>query len=145
MYVDESGFEPEGYRRYGYASRGVKVHGLRSGQRRPRTNLLAARGKKRLLAPWLFTGSCTTRVFNQWLKDELCAHLDSKTVVVMDNAIFHKSRKTRELIESTGAVLLYLPPYSPDLNPIEHCFGTMKRKRSHHPHLSVDELVVSYC
>ena len=63
----------------------------------------------------------------------------------MDNAIFHKSRKTRDLIESMGAVLLYLPPYSPDLNPIEHSFGALKRQRSNYPDLSIDELVVSYC
>ena len=145
IFVDESGFEPDAYRCYGYARRGVRLHGLRSGQRRPRTNLLACRHKGRLRAPWLFEGACNTALFNQWLEQELCPVLGEGTVVVMDNAVFHKSKRTRELIEATGAILLYLPPYSPDLNPIEHSFGTMKRRRSNAPHLSLDELVASFC
>ena len=123
IYVDESGFEPDSYRRYGYARRGVKVHGLHSGQRRPRTNLLVAQGMSRLLATGLFTGSCTTGVCNQWLKEEFCPHLNPQTVVVMDNAIFHKSKKARELIEARGAVLLYLPPTPPPSIPSSIALG----------------------
>ena len=52
----------------------------------------------------------------------------------MDNVPFHKSAKTRELIERTGATLLFLPPYSPDLNPIEHDFATLKRLREYQEH-----------
>lgn len=123
----------------------MKVHGLRSGQRRPRTNLLTVQHQGKLAAPWLFRGSCNTVLFNQWVSSELCPLLTSQSVVVMDNAIFHKSKQTRQLIEGTGAVLLYLPPYSPDLNPIEQRFGTMKRQRCNEPHQSLDELVMSFC
>jgi transposase len=49
-------------------------------------------------------------------------------VVVMDNAAFHKSKRTKELIESVGCKLIYLPPYSPDLNPIEQQWAVIKRK-----------------
>ena len=48
-------------------------------------------------------------------------------VVVMDNAAFHKSQKTKELIESVGCKIIFLPPYSPDLNPIEKFWANMKR------------------
>jgi transposase len=63
----------------------------------------------------------------------------------MDNAAFHKSKRTRELIEGCGVLLLYLPPYSPDLNPIEGSFGTMKRHRQNYPNQSLDDMVVSFC
>lgn len=73
-----------------------------------------------------FSGGCNTDVFNAWLEQVLLPELAYGTTVVMDNAAFHKSVKTKELIESAGCHLLYLPTYSPDLNPIEHCWHTMK-------------------
>ncbi|MEM9245812.1 MAG: transposase [Cyanobacteria bacterium P01_F01_bin.153] len=71
--------------------------------------------------------------------------LTDKTAMVLDDAIFHKSKKTRELVEATGAVLLFLAPYSPDLNLIEKTFGAMKKHRSNYPDLSLGELVNSFC
>jgi putative transposase len=62
----------------------------------------------------------------------------------MDNAVFHKSQKTKDLIESVGAKLLFLPPYSPDLNPIEKKFGSLKRFRQYNAHLSLDDLIKIY-
>jgi transposase len=96
---------------------------------------------KRLTAPILFDGTCNTAIFNMWLETELCPLLGANHVVVMDNAAFHKSQATRKLIEQTGATLLYLPPYSPELNPIEHTFGTMKRHRQYNENLSLDEII----
>lgn len=72
MYVDESGFAPSTERQYGWAQRGEKVYGLRSGERRPRTSLIAALIEKRLAAPMLFDGTCNTSIFNQWLEEMLC-------------------------------------------------------------------------
>ncbi|MFN5609385.1 MAG: transposase [Holosporales bacterium] len=66
-----------------------------------------------------FRGTCNTEVFNTWIEQQLLPILDDKSLVIMDNAVFHKSQKTKDLIESVGAKLLFLPPYSPDLNPIE--------------------------
>lgn len=65
-------------------------------------------------------------------------------VVIMDNATFHKSETTKTLIKNTGAELLFLPPYSPDLNPIENSFGTIKKNRSNYPHLSLDQIINMY-
>lgn len=62
--------------------------------------------------------ACNTEVFNAWLAQQLCPLLTDQPVVVLDKATFHKSAKTRELITDRGARLLFLPPYSPDLNPI---------------------------
>lgn len=129
MYVDESGFSHSAVREYGYAPIGKKVHGVRSGHTRPRTSLIAARIGNALAATMLFTGTCNTDIFNNWLEQELAPYLNQNMVVVMDNAAFHKSEKTNQIIKSTGAELLFLPPYSPDLNPIENSFGTIKKNR----------------
>lgn len=144
VYIDESGFVPTVTRRYAYAPKGQRVYGLCSGERRPRTSLLAARIGTIFTAPLLFDGSCNTALFNAWLVHELCPLLHSHHVVVMDNASFHKSAATQALIASTGARLLFLPPYSPDLNPIEHDFATLKNRREYHNQDSLDHLIQMY-
>jgi transposase len=75
----------------------------------------------------VFNGSCNTSVFNSWVESFLIKELIPGQFVVMDNAAFHKSIKTRELIESAGCKVIFLPPYSPDLNPIEKFWANMKR------------------
>ena len=69
--------------------------------------------------------------------------LNENHVVILDNAAFHKSQKTLELIENTGAKLMFLPPYSPDIMPIENTFGTIKKKRKYNHNISIDELIIS--
>lgn len=64
-------------------------------------------------------------------------------MVVLDNASFHKSAQTKELIEQHGAKLLFLPPYSPDLNPIEHDFGALKKIREYNHEKSIDEIIIA--
>ncbi|MET0155756.1 MAG: transposase [Rickettsiales bacterium] len=65
-------------------------------------------------------------MFNAWLKDHLLPTLKPGMTIIMDNARFHKSPETKELIEAEGCKLLFLPPYSPDLNPIEHKWFPLK-------------------
>ena len=81
---------------------------------------------RKFIAPLTFTGGCDRHVFNAWLEQILLPKLPHGTTVIMDNASFHKNAKTKELIEAVGCKLLYLPKYSPDLNPIEHCWHTIK-------------------
>jgi len=104
------------------------VHGLQNGQQRPRTSLIGGYLDHRLIAPMLFTGTCNTAVFNQWLEHMLLPQLICGSTIVLDNASFHKSRHTRQLVEQSGCQLLYLPPYSPDLNPIEKLWANLKRR-----------------
>ena len=75
----------------------------------------------------VFNGSCNTQLFESWVEQFLIKELTPNQVVIMDNASFHKSQRTRELIESVGCKLIFLPPYSPDLNPIEKFWANMKR------------------
>lgn len=142
--IDESGFVPAVTRRFAYAPKGQRVSGLISGHRRPRTSLLAAHLENTFAAPLLFAGTCNTLLFNAWLKQHLCPLLHDQHVVVMDNVPFHQSAQTKALIHATGATLLFLPPYSPDFNPIEHDFATLKRLREYNEHQSLDTLVKTY-
>ena len=74
----------------------------------------------------------------------LCPLLTDKHVVILDNASFHKSSQTVDLITATGASLLFLPPYSPELNPIEKDFATIKRIRQYNAETSIDEIIKMY-
>ena len=79
------------------------------------------------MGPSLAVEGATTRiVFEAYLEEAHCPSLSPGQIVVMDNLSAHKGEKVRELIEERGCELLYLPPYSPDLNPIEQAFSKMK-------------------
>src|SRR5574338_370975 len=144
VYIDECGFVSSTVRRYGYAPKGQRVDGLVSGHRRPRTSLLAARMDGRLAEPLLFDGTCDTGVFNTWLKTRLCPRLHAHHLVIMDNAAFHTSSETAQLIAATGATLLFLAPYSPDLTPIEHDFSALKKRREYQDHATREDIVRGY-
>ncbi len=144
VHIDECGFAPSMARRYGYAPKGRRVDGLASGHRRPRTSLIAARMEGRLAEPLLFEGTCDTVGFNSWLQTQLCPRLNAQHLVILDNAAFHKSPETAQLIAATGATLLFLPPYSPDFNPIEHDFAALKKRREYRDTVSLEEIVKAY-
>lgn len=131
VYLDESGFEPTAYRNYGWAIRGAKVYGERSGNSRPRTSLIAAKRGKELLAPVLFEGSTDSVWFNDWFENHLFKELRPKSTIIMDNAPFHKKKDIREISGKHGHNVLFLPPYSPDYNPIEQDFANIKKIRAY--------------
>lgn len=126
MYIDEAGVDNRLYREYGRAPRGQKIYGEISGKKRERVSMIGGLVEKTFIAPFTFQGGCNSEVFNLWLENILLPILPEGTTIVMDNAAFHKSAKTRELIEKFGCYLLFLPTYSPDLNPIEHCWHKVK-------------------
>jgi transposase len=75
-----------------------------------------------------YRGTCNTDLFNTWLKEMLVPELRPGQVIVLDNATFHKSSERKRIVEAAGCRLLFLPPYSPDLNPIEKCWANVKVK-----------------
>lgn len=85
-------------------------------------------------APWLFQGPMDGEMFLAWMRQGLAPALRPGEVVILDNLATHKIQGVREAIEAVGARLLYLPPYSPDFNPIEPMWSRIKQiLRSHAP------------
>jgi len=131
VYLDESGIDNNNYRKYARSFKGKRAFGDIIGGKKERYSIIAALCEKNIKAPFVFKGNTNTETFNKWLESSLIPELKTGQTVIMDNASFHKSEKTRNLIEGAGCRLLYLPPYSPDFNPIENYWAiTKKRLRS---------------
>ena len=127
VYIDESGIDMSICKDRGWGKKSEKLIGRKSGKCYERTNIIAGLVEKKSIAPMVFNGSCNTMLFETWVEQFLIKELHIGQVVIMDNASFHKSPKTIELIESVGCRVIFLPPYSPDLNPIEKFWANMKR------------------
>ena len=90
------------------------------------TTFLAALRADGLTAPLVVDGAINGEIFLAWVRQHLVPTLRSGDIVVMDNLSSHKIAGVREAIESVGATVEYLPPYSPDFNPIENLFSKLK-------------------
>jgi len=128
VFVDESGATTEMTRRYGRAPRGERVREATPAGHWSTLTLLGAMSREGLLATMTVESPTDGDVFLTYLEQVLCPRLQPGQIVVMDNLAAHKVPGVRELIEASGAQLWYLPPYSPDFNPIEQCWSKVKQK-----------------
>jgi hypothetical protein len=120
VYFDESGFAHDMLRNYGYALKGNRCFGSHDWGEKGHTNVIGALLGGVLLTVSLFQTTVDALVFNTWVTQDLMSKLPSQSIIVMDNASFHKANHMQHSLESKGHCLLYLPPCSADLNPIEH-------------------------
>ncbi len=118
--MDETGIDDNESCAYGRSPRGERCFATRPGNRRFRISIVAGLRLRRLIAPCWFTGMCTSAVFNEWFEKILLPEAPRGATIILDNASFHKSKKTRQLAKKAGVKLLFLPPYSPKDNLIEH-------------------------
>jgi hypothetical protein len=123
VYLDESGFAHNMPRTHGYAPIGEPCLGKHDWHAKGRTNVIGALLASTLLTVTLFTGTLA------WRWQDLLPKLPPNSVVVMDNAPFHKRTDSQQLIEQAGYLLEFLPPYSPDLNLIEHKWAQSKARQ----------------
>jgi transposase len=127
VFLDESGVTTEMTRRYGWAPRPERVsEAVPAGHWRTLT-VLAALTLDGMLASMTIESPTDGDVFLAFLEQVLGPKLQPGHVVVLDNLSAHKIEGVRQLIESRGAQLLYLPPYSPDFNPIEQAWSKLKQ------------------
>jgi transposase len=135
VWVDETGIEERLFRSHARAALGQRCLSETSGKRVGRTTLIAGYGAGVLKAPMRFKGYTNTQVFNAWCEEVLAPELVPGQFVIMDSASFHKSKATRNIIEATGAKLLFQPKYSPDCNKSEPQWANLKRRiRSDNSH-----------
>jgi transposase len=138
VFVDECGTHTSLAPIYGYSPRGERVYSEVPRNRGPNTTLLARSMSVEGMGECLAVEGATTKVlFEAYVEGVLAPSLRVGQVVVMDNLSAHKGERVRELIEARDCKLLYLPPYSPDYNPIEAAFSKIKallRKAAEHAH-----------
>jgi transposase len=127
VFFDEAGVDSDIQNDYALSEKGKRAYGKRSNGRRSRVNLLAGLGIDGLKAPFRFYGNINGEILKKYFIDVFVKELKPNSVVVMDNASFHKSKEIKKAIEEQGCILLKLPAYSPDLNPIEQFWSQLKR------------------
>lgn len=128
VYLYESGIKNSIKNEYGRALRGTAIRDNKKGHASEKLNIIAGLLNKKIIAPLTYSCSTDTLLFNTWLEQCLIPALPKNSIIIMDNASFHKSDKTRQIIEQLGHQLLFLPAYSPDLNPIEQYWAIIKAK-----------------
>lgn len=120
VYIDESGIDNNESYDYGYSPQGTRLYGKKPGKGREKLSIIGGLCQNIFLALFVYKEYCTAKLIVTWLEKQLLPQIEPGKIIIMDNAAFHNSGKIREVIEKAGCELLYLPIYSPDLNPIEH-------------------------
>jgi transposase len=126
VFVDEMGANTALSPRYAYSSEGSRAYAKVPRNRGANTTLLASMNLKGMGPCMAVRGPTTATVFEAYIEKVLAPSLRCRQIVVVDNLGAHKSERAGELINQRGCQLLYLPPYSPDFNPIEEAFSKIK-------------------
>ena len=131
VYVDECGINKHFQREFGRAKRGVKIQDTKRGKKLKRTNIIGGLWydglQHRHVAMKTYCHSTNSEFFEDWFEYELIAVIPEGSVIIMDNASFHRKSILREIAKRHGVILVFLPPYSPDFNPIEKSWANFKR------------------
>ena len=126
VFVDECSTNTSLRPRYAWSRRGERAPCSAPRNWGPNVTLLASMTLSGMGPSLAVEGATTRAVFETYVEEALAPSLRSGQVVVMDNLTAHKGERVRELIEQRGCELVFLPPYSPDFNPIEQAFSKLK-------------------
>ena len=126
VFIDETWAKTNMIRTHGWGPRGQRVHDKAPHGHWKTLTFLAALRHDRIDAPCVLDGPINGRLFQAYVEQVLVPTLSPGDVVILDNLGSHKSQAVRRILRKAGAHLLFLPPYSPDLNPIEQVFAKLK-------------------
>jgi transposase len=126
VFLDETGTATNMARRYGRSPSGARLVAAVPQGHWKTTTFIAGLRQSGIVAPLVLDGPMTGPTFRAYVEQFLAPALNSDDVVVLDNLAAHKVDGVRQAIAAAGASILYLPPYSPDLNPIEQLFAKLK-------------------
>ena len=126
MFLDECGVTTDLLRRYGRSPRGTRLHDHTPCSHWETQTVIAALRVDGVRAPAVFDGPIDAVSFRAYVEQVLVPTLRPGDVVVLDNLAVHKQPAVRTALEAVGARLRFLPPYSPDFNPIEQTFAKLK-------------------
>ena len=127
VYIDETGFDNYFYREYGRSLKGQIIRGKVSGRIYQRISLVAGLTNGELIAPMTYKEMIMSDCFEACFQKFLLTILNTPSVIIMDNARFHRMGNLELLCEEFGHKLLLLPPYSPKYNPIEKTWAHIKK------------------
>jgi transposase len=127
IFIDESGINLGMTRLRGRAIRGERLHDHCPRNRGSNISVIGALSMDGLIATMSLPGSVNTDAFSAYIENILVPQLWKGAYVIMDNLSVHKASRIREIIQQAGAELVFLPPYSPDLSPIELCWSKLKQ------------------
>jgi transposase len=126
VFVDECGTKTNMTRVRGRARRGARVRDHAPFRHAGTQTFIAGLRYDRLVAPWVLDGPINRAAFDAWVETQLAPTLRRGDVVILDNLAVHRSPRAEAILRERGAWFLFLPPYSPDLNPIEMAFSKLK-------------------
>jgi transposase len=126
VFIDETWASTNMARRYGRAPRGERLRAAIPHGHWKTTTFIAGLRNSGMVAPMVLDGPINGELFQAYVEQVLVPELRRGDIVIMDNLGSHKGAAVRAAIEAVGAALLYLPPYSPDFNPIENAFAKLK-------------------
>jgi transposase len=126
VFIDETALNTKLARHYGRCPLGQRCISAIPHGRWQSSTFIAALRHDRIDAPFLIEGPVDTEVFTAYLEQVLCPQLHTGDILILDNLATHKIQILRQLLSARGVGVRYLPPYSPDLNPIELAFAKLK-------------------
>jgi transposase len=126
IFIDETGVDLALTRLYARSHRGHRASGKRPSKRGKRVSIISAIQLKEVITHCQLIGTTDGLTFEAFICQKLVPKLWKGACVIMDNCSVHKGKEIKALIEAAGAILIYLPPYSPDFSPIENCFSKIK-------------------
>ena len=126
VFIDETAVKTNLTRLRGRAPVGERLHGAAPFGKWGTQTFIAGLTHDALIAPWVIQGAMNGPAFETYIETQLAPALAPGTVVILDNLSTHKSQRAAQALKKRGCWFLFLPPYSPDLNPIEMAFAKLK-------------------